>query len=388
MIYPPEPTPGENFVYRFHRTEGGVKVYDKVLTRLIATDETTNAKYFQVIGAYRAGNIRLLGEIIAVARPQNVKKTTFPFWTVPSLYRAGDLGLQNVLLHKAILDTDVRVLEDLVPLLAHQGKAIRDDPVRLNYTCKLLDILLSNYERAETVHRLAALDRFQSAVGITDVLDRYNPSATAAKARKAKDELQQQQEFDLNTLGSMSNRKLISIELADRYAARLERIRNLFASGDKQRIGKLADALISQLVLKPANFVRLYYENRKEQSDFDSSEMVDVCNLELQLWEIDDARSMLDKNPHLRTAENVQLLQMAIESLAEVGGAYSTFVQKLTEDATALEDAVVRGDQTEFNRANQRMRNHYRYRSHARTPKKSYWRQQVLPSNQSLRRSA
>lgn len=333
--------------YPYFKWVKGKKVRRTAMVRQILVPGAS-PKYHLVLE--NPSDPRREGEIIAVSRTEDARRTTFPFWTVPSLVRTGNLGLENALMRRIKLLDSVSKLEEIVPELAHHGRELRDDPMRLRYVCVVLSAEAAGLERAETRRRVEAFASLLSALDVTDSLGRYNPGATAAKLTRAKPFLAGQAEWDINTIGSMSGHRLAGNVLAEKLLDDLWQLECLYRSGRPRLAKKMGDPILKELLIKPGFWVRQYYYRNHGEPNM--VEMADICQIERVVWQIDDARSLLQNNPALRGPDTVWLLAEAVAGLPRVqDDFYLDLVVGLQQDVADMQSALVADDGVLFNRA-------------------------------------
>lgn len=329
---------------------------------LKVSERGANNKTFVVIGTKTKADIKRIGEMVIITRPEDPFQTKYPFFTADSFIRAADTVWQKVTLRDQIMQDDVDLLDEVSRgLLADWQKFRAIDSTLASSALKSKFARLLN---ARTKRRIEVGKKIRSYYQFLDSLGRPNPLISSTVFASTVRKLKNQQEFDTKVQTSIENWRLLASSLSRTIP---EDTRQLFLLLDRPEgylIKAQWDKFLRRLWIKPTIYACLYADSVRADeglSDQSIGKIKSAFLAELSLIDLSSALSMVRDNPKDWDKQTEKLLRSSLAN-PKIGKCYDKLYGKLNDLAFELAHNMSQKDYAEGKKIIVKIKNKIRNR--------------------------
>lgn len=313
---------------------------------LKVNERGANNKAFVVVGTKTKADIKRIGEMVIITRPEDPFQTKYPFYTTDTFIRGASTIWQKVALRDQTMQDDIDLLDEVSrDLLADWQKFQEVDSTLASSALKSQFARLLN---ARTKRRIEAGEKLRAYYQFRDSLGRPNPLISSTVFSATVRKLKSQQEFDKKVQASIENWGLLANSLSRTIP---EDIRQLFLLLDRPTIliKTQWDKFLRRLWIKPTIYACLYADSIRADEGFSDQSISKIRSAfltELSLIDLSSALSMVRDNPKDWDKQTEKLLRSSLAN-PKIGKCYDKLYGRLNDLALDLAHSMSQKDYAE-----------------------------------------
>jgi len=303
-----------------------------------------NNKAFVVVGTKSKADLKRIGEIVIVTRPEDPMQAKYPFFTADSFIRAADAIWQNVQLREMIMQDDLDFLDRTSrQMLLNWSEFQTASSALAMYFIKQKFARLLN---ARTARRIEVGKQLKTYSQFRDSRGRPNPLITSTIFGAAGRKLKKQQEFDSRVRASIENWGKLANSLSQSIERDIHQLFWLLTYHSNQSIARNWPKFLRRLWIKPTIYACLFADKLKNEEGLNeqtSKMIISAFLIELSLMDLSAALSVIRDHPKQFDQKSYQLLEFTT-SKPGIGECYDNLHSSISSLLADIASSYAGGD--------------------------------------------